>query len=424
MLGSDVIEGPVTESLAACGEFDLAAGTLRLHTTDLQRCTATRVLVRRDTIPLGYVWVTKSPRDVTATELCVLANQVFSAKPDPIITRDVASKASPESPNVALSPLSITVAICTRDRPEALARCLKSLADVEYPDLEILVIDNAATSSATADEVSRAAKTDHRLTYHSEPAPGLSRARNAALVKARGNFVAFSDDDTIFSTDWVTRIADAFSVSVATRCVTGLVTSLQLVSAYDHYFEHRYPSWWTRMDAQVYQGDMPGEGALYPFAAGRFGTGANFAVHRRTALKLGGFDTALGAGTPAKGGEDLDMFVRMLRAGHELRYEPRAVVWHAHRIGLRGQLTQPFHYGTGCAAYITKLACNRRTRWDVIKRAPRGAGHVISSLWSVGVEKSPLGRQRIALPLELAGYTYGPLAYFIARRARSQKAKT
>ena len=65
---------------------------------------------------------------------------------------------------------------------------------------------------------------------------------------------------------------------------------------------------------------------MYPYSAGRFGAGANFAVSRTVLKEVGGFNEALGAGTPSGGGEDLNMFMRIVLAGHRLVYEPSAVV--------------------------------------------------------------------------------------------------
>ena len=94
--------------------------------------------------------------------------------------------------------------------------------------------------------------------------------------------------------------------------------------------------------------------ALYPYSAGIFGTGANFAVDRDLLMGLGGFDETLGAGTPAGGGEDLDAFVRVLRAHRSLVYEPSAVVWHRHRADPGAQRRQLFSYGTGLTPFLTK----------------------------------------------------------------------
>jgi hypothetical protein len=119
---------------------------------------------------------------------------------------------------------------------------------------------------------------------------------------------------------------------------------------------------------------------LFPFAVGHYGTGANFAVGRDVAIALGGFDEALGAGSPTGGGEDLDMFFRVLDAGGQLVYDPAAVVWHRHRADGDGLAAQSRTYGTGLGAWIAKIACDRRTGPNAVatalRKAPAFLGHL------------------------------------------------
>src|SRR5206468_1387529 len=83
---------------------------------------------------------------------------------------------------------------------------------------------------------------------------------------------------------------------------------------------------------------------------GAAGTGANFAFDRQFLMGLGGFDEALGAGAPTKGGEDLDIFVRAILSGRPLIYEPSAIVWHIHRVEVGELRTQMYNYGLGLTA--------------------------------------------------------------------------
>src|SRR5205814_852356 len=72
--------------------------------------------------------------------------------------------------------------------------------------------------------------------------------------------------------------------------------------------------------------------------------------------QIGGFDPALDVGTCTNGGGDLDMFFRVLKAGHTLVYEPAALVRHRHRrtyVELRQQIT---NNGIGFYAYLTRTA--------------------------------------------------------------------
>src|SRR5215203_310894 len=109
------------------------------------------------------------------------------------------------APNTTL-PL-VTVAVCTRDRAEDLRLCLDSLRRLDYPNPDIVVIDNAPTSDATVHLVK-----DHypQVRYVREPRPGLDWARNRAIAEARGEIVAFTDDDVVVDPGWATALAAAF----------------------------------------------------------------------------------------------------------------------------------------------------------------------------------------------------------------------
>jgi hypothetical protein len=117
--------------------------------------------------------------------------------------------------------------------------------------------------------------------------------------------------------------------------------------------------------------DPPADQPLFPFQVGRFGTGANFAVKRDRVLQLGGFDEALGAGTASQGGEDLDLFFRVLTAGDALATEPAAIVWHRHRSDNEALLVQARGYGLGLGAWLTKVVLDpphRRLAIRVLRR--------------------------------------------------------
>jgi hypothetical protein len=91
-------------------------------------------------------------------------------------------------------------------------------------------------------------------------------------------------------------------------------------------------------------------------ATGAYGTGANMAFRRSLFARIGGFDPALGAGTPTRGGDDLEMFFRVLKEGHALAYEPRAVVRHRHRRSMEELLSQIEAHGISFSSYIVRSA--------------------------------------------------------------------
>jgi glycosyltransferase involved in cell wall biosynthesis len=305
---------------------------------------------------------------------------------------------------------SVTVAVCTRGRPESLSRALRSLERLDYPpgSLEVLVIDNAPVDDATQ----LAASSFPRFRYLREPRPGLDRARNRAIAEARGEVLAFTDDDVEVDPGWVRALALHFS-NPAVACVTGLVAPAALETRAQRLFE-TYGGFGRGFEVRYHTLGTRRYWRWWPLGAGIFGTGCNMALRVGLFEKLGGFDPALDVGTPTWGAGDLDMFYRVLRAGHILVYEPRALVWHHHRredAELRHQLRG---FGRGVYAFWTKTFLHDRgMRWRTLEFA---------LLWYV---KGLLGRlvRKRGLPRPLAlveawGALEGPFAYLVSRRGR------
>ena len=318
--------------------------------------------------------------------------------------------------------MPISVVVCTRDRPEILAGCLERLQRLHYGRFDVTVVDNAPRTGATRDCFSRLVGDDDRFRYVCEPVAGLSRARNRGLAAAASRYVAFTDDDVEADPWWLDGIAAGFARDDRAGCVTGLVPAAQLDHASQQYFDRRY-SWAAHLEPRVYDlANGRDTSALYPYSAGIFGTGANFAVDRELLEDLGGFDEALGAGSPAGGGEDLDAFVRVLRAGRSLVYEPSAVVWHVHRPGAAAQRRQLFYYGVGLTAFLSKYVADPRTTGEILARLPEGARR-LRRIWTpaevAGRAPAPL------VTAEALGMLAGPLAYYRGRRRvkRSQTAR-
>jgi len=302
----------------------------------------------------------------------------------------------------------LSVVVCTRNRPEMLATCLASLLGLEYGPFEVVVVDNAPSTGASLDCFARMVGGDARFRYVREAAPGLSRARNRGMAEATAPYVAFTDDDVQVDRWWLHGIAAGFARDHTAACVTGLVSPAELDQSEQRYFDRRF-SWARRIDPGVYSmASRDGLSSLYPYSAGHLGTGANFAVDRALMTSIGGFDEALGAGSPARGGEDLDAFVRILRAGRSVVYEPSAIVWHVHRGDPRALKRQLFAYGEGLTAFLTKHLVATGTAREILRRAPEGARQALR-MWSSAAIN---GRAPAVLVLtEVSGMVAGPLAY-------------
>jgi len=263
---------------------------------------------------------------------------------------------------------TVTVAVCTRERAADLARCLEALVRLEYPALELLVVDNAPRSAATSQLVSRYPQ----VRYVREPRPGLDWARNRAIREAGGEIVAFTDDDVVVDAGWVAALARVFAENAEVMAVTGLVAPYELETEPQQLFEQHggfgrgFERQWHRLEITTDKQKAGHHGA------GKFGTGANMAFRRSVFQQIGHFDPALGVGTPTNGGEDLEMFFRVLHEGYTLVYEPEALVWHRHRrdyASLRSQIANNgvalfAYYVRSCLAYPDQReAYIRLARW-------------------------------------------------------------
>ncbi|MFT4029245.1 MAG: glycosyltransferase [Protaetiibacter sp.] len=318
---------------------------------------------------------------------------------------------------------SISVIVCTRDRPEMLRDALTSIIAVDYPDFTVIVVDNAPSTELTRELIERefAAK---GVRYLREPRAGLATARNTGLLAAPGEIVAFTDDDVLVDPGWLRGIVRGFRRGADVELVSGLVPSGELRTEVQAYFDGRV-NWSSNLLPAVYRlSEQPEELPMFPFSVGQFGTGANFAALRATLLRLDGFDTALGVGTRTKGGEDLDIFVRTLFGGGAIAIEPSAVIWHRHRAELAALRAQSVGYGRGLGAWLTKVAFTPRMLVRALARAPHASRQLIAK---GGGEVTALDGARSAVSEDLAseirqvGRTelrqvlVGPFAYLMER---------
>ena len=306
----------------------------------LEGFVAVEALVRRRGAPVAWVRLpvvngTCSARTVAAA-LAALENR---------------PAAPPSEPAPASAWPSVTVAVCTRDRTEDLARCLDSLARLEHPAHEVLVVDNAPATDDTRMLVERRGGA---VRYVREPRPGLDWARNRAIAEATGEVLAFTDDDALVDPCWVRALAGAFAGDPSVAVVTGLVLPAELDTEAQVLFE-RYRSFGRGFQRRrVSATDRIGPVAARYGLAGDYGTGANMAFRRELFDRIGPFDPALDVGTPARGGGDLEMFFRLLKEGHALVYEPSAIVRHRHRRTWAELRRQIADHGISFSAYMVR----------------------------------------------------------------------
>ncbi|WP_217133546.1 glycosyltransferase [Streptomyces sp. AC558_RSS880] len=319
-----------------------------------------------------------------------------------------------------------SVVVATRERAGQLARALDSLLAQEHPRFEVVVVDNAPVTGETRELVER--KYGERVRYVCEPVPGLAVAHNRGLAVVRGEVVAFTDDDVVADPRWLTELTAPFAADPRLGCATGLILPARLrtpaqvlLESHGGFAKGFTP---TTYDPQ----DPPRDEPLFPFTAGRFGSGANMAFRTEVLRAVGGFDPATGAGTPARGGDDLYGFVRVLAQGHRLHYTPQALVWHHHRETWADLETQAYGYGAGLTAYLTAILVNRPALLPAfLARLPRGLAHAraLTEVRDTDAGGGAPGAHdtrthpwpRRLSRLQRRGMLYGPLGYLRARRA-------
>ncbi len=154
---------------------------------------------------------------------------------------------------------------------------------------------------------------------------------------------------------------------------------------------------------------------LFPYTAGSFGSGANMAFRTDVLRGMRGFEPALGAGTEAKGGDDLAAFFDVIAAGHAIAYEPAAIVYHEHHRTFDALRRQTFGYGVGLSAYLTKTVLDDPDRlWDMLGRAPKALHHALSPK-SAKNDRLPLDTPRTLVRRERLGMLVGPALYLLSR---------
>jgi glycosyltransferase involved in cell wall biosynthesis len=317
---------------------------------------------------------------------------------------------TPESP--AEEAPFISVVIATRERPRSLMACLDSLARLDYPNYEVVVVDNDPVTDETAALMPSRPETN--LRYKREYRRGLAAAHNCGLEHTTGSIIAFTDDDVIVDRNWLTEVARAFRAGPDVACVTGLIMPAELQTPAQLLLEtHGHFSKGFVQRLVDCHGHRP-QDQLFPFAVGRLGSGANMAFSREFLRELRGFDPATGVGTVTRGGDDLGAFFSVLAAGHSLVYQPRALVWHHHRREVASLSRQVYGYGVGLGAYLTSVVVKHPALLgQALRRAPTALIYAFP-----GSPRNPrVGGSwpRRLVMKEWQGIAFGPIAYCVSR---------
>jgi GT2 family glycosyltransferase len=343
-------------------------------------------------IPLGHRLIPAAQLPIPATQLANLATQIIAPVVgdqllpqesndslaayfdyrSQILSPDLSSLVTLERPLTRLgerwstaptgaAPETVSVIICTRDRPEQLAKCLKSLQGLSELPHEIIVIDNASMTDRTRHLVA----TIPGVRYLQEPRPGLSVARNTGIRASAGDIVAFTDDDVMVHSDWITRLRQSFQ-HPKVMAMTGLVIPAALETEAQVAFEIDQGCLSRDYRAKIFDQEFFQATRHMAVPVWLIGAGANMAFRRQIFDLVGYFDERLGAGA-AGCSEDSEFWYRVLAEGWVCRYEPTAAVFHHHRQDLDSLRRQMSHYMRGhVAALLIQFA--RYKHWGNLRR--------------------------------------------------------
>ena len=226
-------------------------------------------------------------------------------------------------------PVQISVLIPTRERPQQLDACVKSVLASDHKSFEVIVIDQSPGALRAYPGPS--------LAHSSQPARGKSAALNVAMELASGHLFAFTDDDCTVSEDWLTRGHERFQAQPEVDLIYGALLAIP----------HNRSLWFvpefSPARLEVVSGAVR---ARY-----RGGAGANMFAHRELFERIGGFDEAIGPGVLFRSCEEYDIYYRALRAGAKVLRDPENAVLHwgkrAHSDGSCQRLIQGYFFGEG-----------------------------------------------------------------------------
>jgi glycosyltransferase involved in cell wall biosynthesis len=303
----------------------------------------------------------------------------------------------------------ITVIVCTRDRPALLEQCLGALSAQTYRNFEVLVVDNASAQPV------REICERWNARYVFEPIPGVAKASNTGVREARGEVVAFIDDDAVADADWLCVLAAEFA-NPGIGAVTGHIRYMKAVRDSRTMRPQLASDQSAARPRASFDSSTPGWFRLACF--GGIGDGSNMAFRRDVFSRGLAFEERLGRGRLLDGGFEHVAFMQIIRAGHRIMHSPELVVRHPFPddAPLR-HARQSVDLRNSIAYVMFLLAEFPAYRWQV-------AGFLLRALARRLTGYKYSRRGRIPLSLAFAAMARGPFLYWRARRDWSSGKKT
>ena len=214
---------------------------------------------------------------------------------------------------------AVSVVVCAYNAARTLRECLSSLMRIDYPDYEVILVDDGSNDATT-----QIAAEFPQVKYIRQTNHGLSYARNVGATHSLGEIVAYTDADCVVDEDWL-------------RCLVQAMADQQVPAIGGPNITPRSDGWSARCVAA-----SPGNPShvMFDDRLAEHIPGCNMAFRRDSILDLGGFDPQFRVA-----GDDVDFCWRLLDHGGAIGYAPGAFVWHHRRETVRAYLRQQIGYG-------------------------------------------------------------------------------
>jgi glycosyltransferase involved in cell wall biosynthesis len=243
----------------------------------------------------------------------------------------------------------ISVIVCTRNRSASLRRTLDKIKELSCPEglqWEVIVVDNNSTDDTRAAVESFSQTSGLDVQYVFEGNQGQSYARNAGMRKARGEIVAFTDDDVFVDREWLLHIAEECSEYPSVAMFFGQTRLARPNQA----------------KLSIREGDSAVT-YCFPCNPAEPGCGNNMILRKSILSSVEGFDPTFGPGTKLPAADDIEFTFRVLRSGGTVRYCPKILVYHDHdRLTPTAVRSLLFNYGIARGGYYCKHVL-RGDRW-------------------------------------------------------------
>lgn len=289
----------------------------------------------------------------------------------------------------------ISAIICTHNREQYLGAAIDSCLGQDFPDFEVVVVDNASS-----DRTREIVEARVGVTYVYEPITGLSVARNTGARVAKSDILAYLDDDAVASSLWLKTLYDAYQNNEKLAIAGGKVTLLWPDGI-------KPPQWLSSgLSGNLGAYDL-GANVIYIKQPGMTPRGLNYSIRRTFLEEIGGFDLNLGrVGKNLLSNEELHMTERALKLGWQVAYLPDALV--AHNVSPE-RLQRAWFFSRGWWQGISECYREQLSGQAGPAQLLRGSDRIMRGLYN-SVKNFDDPAQRF----DSLVYAYGQIGYLIA----------